>query len=155
MSEFKIGKLGFAAPDDYSPRMLVIVAPQKEGPKMPGQMVVKQESKFARNIVVAAEDVPEGMDVGEYSEKQIGVLTQGMPNFKILKRGTVTIGGKESPMFEAQSTGPEGRLLNSITAYYVSGTTAYTLSGSNLAGLPFQDCRKEYISIIESFSVAG
>lgn len=151
MTDFKLGGLGFTAPNDYRARMLVIAAPQKEGPKMPGQMVVKQQSNFARNVVVACEDLAEGMDIKAYSEKQVAQLKQSMPNFQILKEGTLMIGGTECPMFEAQSTGPQGRLLNSMTAYYLSGRTAFTLSASHLAGLPYQDTRKEYLSIIQSF----
>ncbi len=154
MTDFKLGGLGFSAPGEYRARMLVIAAPHKEGPAH-GQMVVKQQSSFARNVVVASEDVGEGVDVREYSERQLAVLKQTMPNFEVLKQGTVTIDGVECPMFEAQSTGPDGRLLNSMTAHYVNGRTAYTLSASHLAGLPYSDTRKEYLAIIGSFRVDG
>src|SRR5690606_22461327 len=150
MTDFKLGGLGFEAPNEYRARMIVITAPQKEAPKT-GHMVVKQQSTFARNVVVACEDVAEGVTLEEYAAKQVAVLKQTLPGFKLLAEGTATAGGARCPMIEAQSTGPEGRLLNSMTVYALHGRTAYTLSASNLAGPPYQDCKKEYLAIIESF----
>jgi hypothetical protein len=151
MADFKMNGIGFTAPDDYQARMIVIAAPQKAGPAMPGQMAIKQESKFARNVVVASEDLPEAMDLKEYAEKQIGILKASMPGFQVLKQGEIEIGGKTCPMFEAQSAGPDGRLLNSMTCYVIKDRTAFTLSASHLAGLPFSDTKKEYAKIIQSF----
>lgn len=150
MTDFKLAGLGFQAPNDYRTRMIVITAPQKEAPKT-GHMVIKQQSSFARNVVVACEDIPEGTSLEEYAEKQIATLKQTLPGFKLLSQGTAKVAGMTCPMIEAQSTGPEGRLLNSMTVYALDGRTAYTLSASNLAGLPYQDCKKEYLAIIESF----
>lgn len=150
MIDFKLDGLGFQAPNDYRARMIVITAPQKEAPKT-GHMVVKQQSSFARNVVVACEDVAEGTTLAEYADKQLGNLKQTLPGFKLLAQGTTSVGGQTCPMVEVQSTGPEGRLLNSMTVYALDGRTAYTLSASNLAGLPYQDCKKEYLAIIASF----
>lgn len=150
MTDFKLAGLGFQAPSDYRARMIVITAPQKEAPKT-GHMVVKQQSSFARNVVIACEDVAEGTTLEQYAEKQLTTLKQTLPGFKLLGQGTTTVGGVTCPMIEAQSTGPEGRLLNSMTVYALDGRTAYTLSASNLAGLPYQDSKKEYLSIMESF----
>ena len=102
MTDFKLGSLGFSAPGEYRARMLVIAAPHKEGPAQ-GQMVVKQQSSFARNVVTASEDIAEGMDIVEYSEKQLAVLKQSMPNFKVLKQGTVTIDGTECFVVTAET----------------------------------------------------
>lgn len=151
MADFKLNGISFSAPDDYQARMIVIAAPQKKAAAMPGQMAVKQESKFARNVVVASEDVSEGMDPKEYADKQIQILKGSMPGFQVLKQGSLAVGGVDCPMFEAQSAGPEGRLLNSMTVYMVKGKTAYTMSASHLAGLPFSDTKKEYAKILESF----
>ena len=154
MAEFKLNGVSFEAPDDYQTRMIVIAAPQKaSGPPMPGQMAMKQESKFARNLVVASEDVAEGMNAKEYAEKQLTILKGTMPGFQVLKQGSLSVAGQDCPMFEAQSSGPGGRLLNSMTVYAVKGKLAYTLSASHLAGLPFSDTKKEYTKIIESFLI--
>lgn len=154
MTDYKLAGLAFTAPDDYRARMLVIAAPQKEGSKIPGQMVVKKESAFARNVVVATESVTAGTTAAQYAERQAAILKQSMQNFEVVKQGSLNIGGQECPMFEAQSSGPEGRLLSSLTAYLVKDNVAYTFSASHLAGLPYQETRAEYVKIIESFRLS-
>ena len=81
-------------------------------------------------------------------------MKTGMTGFQLLKRSTATIGGKECPVFEIQSGGPEGRLLQALTAYVVHGKTAYTFTASQMAGLPFSEVKKEYLAIFSSAKIA-
>ncbi len=150
--EFKLGPLAFETPDDYTPRMFVITAPEKAKPKA-GMMVTKQEQTFARNVTVATEEVPAGTSVDAYAEAQLTAMKGGLQNFQLMKRSTVAVGGEECPLLEIQSAGPEGRLLQAMTAYVVKGTTAFTLSASQMAGIPYQDSRKEYLAIFSSLKV--
>lgn len=151
MTDFKLGDVSFTAPAGYLPRMVVIAAPPPAGGKTAGQMVVKKEASYARNVVVVSEALPEGSTAEAYVERQVLLLQKNLPNFQLLKRGETHVGGRVCPLVETQSTGPEGRLLNSMTAYFVVGRMAYTLSASQLAGLPYQDARSEYLAILASF----
>ena len=151
--DFKLGPLTLTTPDDYSPRMFVMTAPEKEKPKI-GMMVTKQEQTFARNVTLATEEVPATLTVLEYADAQLTAMKGGLPSFQLLKKGTVAIGGVEVPMVEIQSAGPEGRLLQAMIAYVIKGTTAFTLSASQMAGLPYNEVRKEYLAIFSSLKIS-
>lgn len=153
MTVFKLGDVSFTAPAEYLPRMVVIAAPPPAGPKPAGQMVVKKETSYARNVVIVSEALPDNTTAEAYTERQVLLLQKNLPNFQLLKRGEANVGGRMCPLVETQSTGPEGRLLNSITAYLIVGRMAYTLSASQLAGLPYQDARGEYLAIMASVRV--
>ena len=77
-------------------------------------------------------------------------MKAGMPAFQLLKRGSVNVNGVECPLLEIQSGGPEGRLLQAMTAYVIKGKTAFTLTASQMAGLPYSEVRKEYLAIFNS-----
>jgi hypothetical protein len=147
--QVKLGPISLETPDDYMPRMFVMTAPEAEKPKM-GMMVTKQAQTFARNITVGTEAVDEGTTSDGYAEAQLAAMKAGMMGFQLLKKSTVNIAGKDCPLYEIQSAGPEGRLLQALTAYFVHGKTAFTLTASQMAGLPFNEVKKEYLAIFAS-----
>lgn len=152
MPEFRLGPISLKAPDDYMPRMFVITAPEKAQPKA-GIMVTKDVQRFARNITIATEEVGENTTAAEYADAQLVAMKQGLQGFSLMKRSTTPVGNTECPLLEIQSSGPEGRLLQAMTAYFVKDKLAFTLSASHMAGIPYQDTRKEYLAIFASITL--
>lgn len=137
MADFKMNGLSLSAPDGYLVRSFVLAAPQeRDRSLMSGQMAVRKERAYARNVVVVPEEVPEGTDVDAFAARQLEAIKESMPDFQITRQSTTNIDNVECPVIEAQSAGPEDRLLNMMVTYRVRGTTAFTLSASRLAGLP-------------------
>jgi hypothetical protein len=154
MTNFNMNGLSLSAPKGYQVRTLVLTAPQEKGSQVPGQMVMKKQSQYDRNVVVVAETVPPQTDAQAFADQQVQVLKQSVPDFQLTQQGVMNVGGMDCPMLEAQSAGPEGRLVQMMLVYAVKGNTAYSLSASNLAGLPYSESKKEYAEIIASFVAA-
>ena len=152
MAQISIGKIRFEAPDEYVSRMLVMTA-ATEGPSLGGRMAIKKEAPFSKNFVVTSEPIEKETSVDDYAAAQIANLTQGATGFKVIEQTTVEGSASEIPIIICQAPGPGGRLLNTVSGYFVIETTAYTISASHLAGLPFNTHKQEYIDIIKSLAI--
>jgi len=128
-----------AAPAGYRAKMLVLAGPEETGP-------------FRRNIVVSHEAVAAGTTADAHVAAQLAVFQKNMAGFKLVKRGSIEIGGQSCPLIEAQAMGPGGMLYGQLIAYFVRGEDAWALSGTHVFGPPFESARAEYAAVFRSFS---
>ncbi len=106
--EFKLGSVSVTMPDDYSARMFVATAPEKERPPADPRLTVNEPS-FARNVTVAMDTVAPGTTEDQYADKLIAEMQSGLQDFQLLKRdATITIQDQERPLIFIRSTGPGG-----------------------------------------------
>jgi hypothetical protein len=153
MSRLSIGDLHFEAPADYTVKMVIVTAPQKPQAGAGAKRFLQQERPYVRNVVVGREDIPEGMTLAVYVDRQMEIMAAQMPGFRKLKQTTITIRGHECPLVEGQGQGPEGMLLSTLTTYVPGDGVVFTISATHLAGIPFQDTKPEYLKIFQSFSL--
>ena len=154
MAAIMIGGVKVEAPSEYSVKMVVFTAPMKQA-KVAGASprFLQKEKNFLRNLVVANEELKEGVSLDDYAARQVEVLAVQIPGFKRVKNDRVTIMGISCPIIESTGAGPEGPALSTITAFFAKDGTVWTISASNLTGIQFQDTRAEYLEIIKSFQV--
>lgn len=150
MSRLSIGDLHFEAPPDYSVKMVIVTAPQKVSGG--AKRFLQAERPYVRNVVVGREDIPEGMTLAVYVDRQMEIMAAQMPGFRKVKQTTITIRGRECPLVEGTGQGPEGMLLSTLTTYVPGNGVVFTVSATHLAGIPFQDTKAEYLKIFESFT---
>ncbi len=146
MAAFDLSGARLRTPDGYAARMLVLTGPAESdarGKPLP----------YRKNVVVSAEEMPEGTTTEAYMKAQLGVMSLNMEGFRRLKTSTITIGGASWPVIEAQSLGPQGVLYGQLIAYGVQGRTAWTLSASHLLGPQFNAAREEYLALFSRFEV--
>ena len=154
MAGFTLGGITVNAPDEYAVKMVIFTAPMKQSKAAP-QMFKQKERQYLRNLVIAKEDLPTGMTPSQYGDEQGKILAMQMPGYKRLKAETIKIDGVDCPLLESQGNGPDGMLVVSLNCYVPSteDKMIYTLSASNMAGLPFAETRPEYVTIFESFKI--